>query len=431
MKRERIIAVIGMGYVGLPMAMTFAKKYEVIGFDINQKKIERLKNGIDETKEVRIEDFANTNILFTSDESELDRADFYIVAVPTPVDRDHVPENTAIIGASEIVGRHLKQDDYVVYESTVYPGMTEELCLPILEKHSGLKLGSNFKLGYSPERINPGDHEHTFQKIVKVVSGSDDEALETIAEIYGSVVSAGIYKAENIRVAEAAKVIENTQRDINIAFMNELSILFHRMGIDTRQVLNAASTKWNFLNFQPGLVGGHCIGVDPYYLTYKAEQIGYHPQIILSGRLMNDGMGPYVAHMIIKTMIKHDINVKKSTIGIFGVTFKENCPDTRNSKVFDIIKELKEYGVTVRISDRHADPELVEKYYQEHLEKEEDIKDLDGIVIASCHREYETVPIQKWKSLCKNKDEEIPFFDLKGRLNEKEIKEHGFDYWRL
>lgn len=431
MKTEKTIAVIGMGYVGLPMAIEFAKEFRVIGYDINRNKIEKLIAGIDETREVDQEDLVSSSIFLTSDEEDLARANFYIVAVPTPVDRDHAPENSAIIGASETVGRHLKKGDYVVYESTVYPGMTEEVCLPILEAKSGLKLGADFKIGYSPERINPGDREHTFQKITKVVSGSDEEALEEIACVYASIVTAGIYKAESIRVAEAAKVIENTQRDINIAFMNELSILFHRMGIDTRQVLSAAATKWNFLNFEPGLVGGHCIGVDPYYLTYKAEQIGYHPQIILSGRMMNDGMGAYVAHMIVKSLIRHDIVVKKSTVGIFGVTFKENCPDTRNSKVFDIVKELKEFGVTVRIADAYADPKLVEKFYGETLEQETDMTGLDCIVVASCHKTYETVPIGWWKQSCKESTEEIPFFDLKGKLDETKLRENGFDYWRL
>jgi len=338
--KEEKISVVGLGYVGLPLAIELAKKYDVIGFDINTKKIEKYINGIDVTKEVGDEAIKNTRVYFTSDESKLRSCKFHIVAVPTPINSDKTPNLNPVINASKIIGKNLTKGSIVVYESTVYPGTTEEICIPILEKESGLKFGIDFKVGYSPERINPGDKIHTLTKIVKVVSGSDEEALEIISEVYGSIIEAGIHKAESIKVAEAAKVIENSQRDINIAFMNELSMVFNKMGINTKAVLEAAGTKWNFLKFTPGLVGGHCIGVDPYYFIYKAEQLGYHSQIILAGRKINDDMAKYVADNIIKMLIKADLPVKGAKVAILGITFKENCPDVRNTKAIDISKEL-------------------------------------------------------------------------------------------
>ena len=349
--REEKISLVGLGYVGMPIAVAFAKKVDVIGFDVNKEKIELYKNGIDPTKEVGNEVIKNTTVEFTSDEARLREAKFHIVAVPTPVKDDHTPDLTPVESASRTLGRNLTKGSIVVFESTVYPGVTEDICVPILEKESGLKCGVDFKVGYSPERINPGDKVHRLETIIKVVSGQDEETLDIVAKVYELVVEAGVYKAASIKVAEAAKVIENSQRDINIAFMNELSIIFNKMGIDTKAVLEAAGTKWNFLNFSPGLVGGHCIGVDPYYLTYKAEQMGYHSQIILSGRKINDDMGKYVAESTVKKMIKANKQINGAKVAIFGVTFKENCPDVRNTKVVDVIKELEEYGVEVKVVD--------------------------------------------------------------------------------
>src|SRR5690554_6877595 len=336
--RQEKISLIGLGYVGMPIAVAFAKKTNVIGFDVNKEKIELYKRGIDPTKEVGNEEIKRTTVEFTSDEKRLKEAKFHIIAVPTPVRDDHTPDLSPIESASRTLGRNLTRGSIVVFESTVYPGVTEEVCIPILEKESGLKCGIDFKVGYSPERINPGDKVHRLETIVKVVSGMDEESLNVIAKVYELVVDAGVHRAESIKVAEAAKVIENAQRDINIAFMNELSIIFNKLNIDTLSVLEAASTKWNFLRFYPGLVGGHCIGIDPYYLTYKAEEIGYHSQIILAGRKINDDMGKYVAENVVKNMIKADKPIKGSTVAVFGITFKENCPDVRNTKVVDVIK---------------------------------------------------------------------------------------------
>ena len=340
------ISLIGLGYVGMPIAVAFAKKADVIGFDLNKVKVELYRSGIDPTKEVGNVVIKNTTVEFTSDETRLKEAKFHIVAVPTPVNPDHTPDLTTVESASRTVGRNLTKGSIVVFESTVYPGVTEDICVPILEKESGLKCGIDFKVGYSPERINPGDKLHRLETIVKIVSGMDEETLDIVAKVYELVVNAGVHRAESIKVAEAAKVIENSQRDINIAFMNELSIIFNKMGIDTKAVLKAAGTKWNFLNFFPGLVGGHCIGVDPYYLTYKAEQLGYHSQIILSGRRINDDMGRYVVENLVKKLIKADVPVKDAKVAILGFTFKENCPDTRNTRVIDIVNELKEYEAT-------------------------------------------------------------------------------------
>lgn len=445
-KQEKI-SLVGLGYVGMPIAVAFAKVVNVIGFDVNNKKIDLYKSGIDPTKEVGDNVIKNTSVEFTSDEKRLMEAKFHIVAVPTPVNNDHTPDLTPIESASRTLGRNLTKGSIVVYESTVYPGVTEDICIPILEKESGLKCGIDFKVGYSPERINPGDKVHRLETIIKIVSGMDDATLDTVANVYGLVVEAGVHRAENIRVAEAAKVIENSQRDINIAFMNELSIIFNKMGIDTKAVLNAAGTKWNFLKFTPGLVGGHCIGVDPYYLTYKAEQLGYHSQIILSGRKINDDMGKYVAENTVKQMIKGDKQIKGATVAILGLTFKENCPDVRNTKVIDIINELKEYGINVIINDPEADKKEVLKYYDIELCNLEDIHDVDAVILAVSHKEYENLTMNKIKRFYNNtfsklnelaisKDWENSSYknvliDVKGTIDRKEAESNNFIYWRL
>ena len=372
----------------MPIAVAFAKKLNVIGFDLNPEKIELYKSGIDPTHEVGNEAISKTTVLFTSDEAKLREAKFHIVAVPTPVNDDHTPDLSPVESASTILGRNLTKGSVVVFESTVYPGVTEEVCLPILEKESGLKAGTDFKIGYSPERINPGDKVHRLETIKKIVSGMDEETLDCIAKVYELVVTAGVHRAESIKVAEAAKVIENSQRDINIAFMNELSIIFNKMGIDTKSVLEAAGTKWNFLNFRPGLVGGHCIGVDPYYLTYKAEMLGYHSQVILSGRRINDDMGKYVAENCVKNLIAADKNVKNARVAILGFTFKENCPDTRNTKVIDIVNELQEYGINPIIADPEADKEEAKRLYNVDFARIEDIKDMDAVILAVAHKEF-------------------------------------------
>ena len=394
-EKKTKITLIGLGYVGLPIAIEFAKKIEVIGFDINSEKIDTYISGMDPTKEVGDDVLQRTTIEFTSDEKKLKGAKFHIVAVPTPVNSDNTPNLSPIKSASRTLGRNLTKGSIVVYESTVFPGVTEEICVPILEQESGLKYGSDFKVGYSPERINPGDKTHRLQTIVKIVSGMDEESLDTIAKVYELVVDAGVYKAQSIKVAEAAKVIENAQRDINIAFMNELSIIFNKMGIDTKAVLAAAGTKWNFLNFYPGLVGGHCIGVDPYYLTYKAEQLGYHSQIILAGRRINDGMGKYIAENTIKLLIHSEIPVKNAQVAILGFTFKENCPDTRNTKVLDVYNELREYGISPKVCDPVADKHETLTEYGISLQSCTEIKDMDVVILAVAHEEFKkfiTVP---------------------------------------
>ncbi|AOQ23314.1 UDP-N-acetyl-D-glucosamine 6-dehydrogenase [Moorella thermoacetica] len=388
MKNMRKIAVVGLGYVGLPLAVAFGQKQPVVGFDISEKRIATLKQGIDYNGEFSSEELQKASIFYTSDPQKLSDCDFIIVAVPTPVNRVHQPDLTMLIQATETVGRYLQPGSIVVYESTVYPGATEEECLPVLEHYSGLKAGKDFYVGYSPERINPGDREHTLQNIVKVVSAQNEEALEVIAQTYSQVVKAGIYKASSIRVAEAAKVIENTQRDLNIALMNELAIIFDKLGLDTREVLNAAGTKWNFLPFTPGLVGGHCIGVDPYYLTYKAESVGYHPEIILAGRRINDNMGRFIATSLIKQMILRDIPIQGSLVTILGITFKENVADIRNSKVVDIISELKDFGVKVQVADVMANYEEVEKEYGLRLVPESELQPADAVVLAVPHLAY-------------------------------------------
>ena len=430
--KEDKISLVGLGYVGMPIAVAFAKKVNVVGFDISKEKVELYKNGIDPTKEVGNDVIKATSVEFTADEHKLKEAKFHIVAVPTPVNADHSPDLRPIESASRTVGRNLTKGSIVVFESTVYPGVTEEICVPILEKESGMKCGEDFKVGYSPERINPGDKVHRLETIVKVVSGMDEESLDVIAKVYELVVDAGVHRAESIKVAEAAKVIENSQRDINIAFMNELSIIFNKMGIDTKAVLKAAGTKWNFLNFSPGLVGGHCIGVDPYYLTYKAEQLGYHSQIILSGRRINDDMGKYVVENLIKNLIKADVPVKDAKVAILGFTFKENCPDTRNTRVIDIVNELKEYGLTPMIADPEADVEEAKHEYGLVFDSVEDIKEMDAIVVAVGHNQFFKYTQEDFKKMFKEgSNESKVLLDIKGILDRKEYEVAGYKYWRL
>ena len=388
MSHGRKISVIGLGYVGLPVAVAFGRQQRVVGFDINTARIAELRNGHDRTHEVDDPDLKAADILFTSDADDLRQADFHIVAVPTPIDEARSPDLRPLLSASRSVGPRLKRGDIVVYESTVYPGATEEDCVPVLEQTSGLKCGVDFTVGYSPERINPGDREHTFTRITKVVSGQDANTLEVVAAVYSSVVTAGVYKAATIKVAEAAKVIENTQRDLNIALMNELSLIFERMDIDTRDVLNAAGTKWNFLPFSPGLVGGHCIGVDPYYLTHKASMLNYYPQVILAGRRINDGMGAHVAGQLVKNMIKRGMSVRDSVVTVLGLTFKENVPDLRNTRVTDIIAELREYGMQVQVHDPQAESHEAGEEYGLTLTPIEELRPADSIVLAVAHREY-------------------------------------------
>ncbi|GGA64651.1 nucleotide sugar dehydrogenase [Ornithinibacillus halotolerans] len=428
--KEEKISVIGLGYVGLPLAIEFAKKYDVVGLDVNQAKLDKYLSGIDVTDEVGDEAVKNTTMKFTSNEEDLKDCKFHIVAVPTPINIDKTPNLAPVIGASETVGRNLTKGSIVVYESTVYPGTTEEVCIPILEKESGLKFGTDFKVGYSPERINPGDKVNTLTKIIKIVSGSDEESLKEISNVYSSIIEAGVHEAESIKVAEAAKVIENSQRDINIAFMNELSMVFNKMDINTKAVLEAAGTKWNFLKFTPGLVGGHCIGVDPYYFTYKAEQLGYHSQIILSGRKINDDMGKYVASNIIKQMIKAKQDIDGARVAILGLTFKENVGDVRNTKIIDIVDELKEYGVNVLVHDPMAEADEVYHEYQIELINEEELKDLDCVVFAVPHKVYmETYDLDKLESLFRN-DKKV-LVDIKSVLDRKECQARGMHYWSL
>lgn len=425
------IAVIGLGYVGLPVAIEFAKKYRVIGYDVNKAKLDMYLNGVDVTNEVGDEAVQNTTLTFTHDEKMLQQAKFHIVSVPTPINLDKTPNLAPIISASETIGRNLVKGSIVVYESTVYPGTTEEICIPILEKESGLEFGKDFKVGYSPERINPGDKVNTLTKITKVVSGSDEEALREISQVYDYIIEAGVHEAESIKVAEAAKVIENSQRDINIAFMNELSMVFNKMNINTKAVLEAAGTKWNFLKFTPGLVGGHCIGVDPYYFTYKAEQLGYHSQIILAGRKINDNMGKHVAENVIKQMIKAKINVNEAKIGILGLTFKENVPDVRNTKVIDIVKELEEYGVDILVHDPVADPEDVQREFDLQLADENELDGLDCLIFAVPHRAYkEKYDLDKIIDIFRNKDKSV-LIDIKSVFDYKECEARGLRYWSL
>lgn len=430
---EEALSLVGLGYVGMPIAVEFAKRgVKVIGYDLNAAKIVTYKSGIDPTHEVGDDVIKETTVEFTADETKLREAKFHIVAVPTPVNDDHTPDLAPVEGASEILGRNLTKGSVVVFESTVYPGVTEDICVPILERESGLKCGVDFKIGYSPERINPGDKVHRLNTITKIVSGMDEETLDTVAKVYEIVVDAGVHRAESIKVAEAAKVIENSQRDINIAFMNELSIIFNKMGIDTLSVLKAAGTKWNFLNFRPGLVGGHCIGIDPYYLTYKAEMLGYHSQIILSGRRINDDMGKYVAEQVVKKLIATETNVRNAKVGILGFTFKENCPDTRNTKVIDIVKELNEYGIQPLIADPAADAAEAERLYGIMFCDVADIKDCDAVILAVAHTEFSGLDMVKIDSMFKSVDNSRKVLaDIKGILNRKEYEAAGYSYWRL
>jgi len=426
------ISVVGMGYVGLPLAVAFAEKgIEVIGFDINEAKIQEYKNGHDATEEVGDERLQKiTNIKFTSNPEDLKEAKIHIVAVPTPVLLNKMPDLRPIKGSSEIVGKNMVEGSIVIYESTVYPGATEETCIPILEKESGMKCGVDFKIGYSPERINPGDKVHRVENIVKVTSGMDAECAEIIAQLYEQIIVAGVHRATSIKVAEAAKVIENSQRDINIAFVNELALIFDKMGIDTQEVLEAAGTKWNFLPFSPGLVGGHCIGIDPYYLAYKAEELGHHAEIILAGRKTNDGMGKYVAERTVKNLIADGKKIKGSNVLIMGLTFKEDCPDLRNSKVEDIILELKEYGVNVYVTDPIASKEQAMKEYGVELKNLEDMKDMDGIIVAVSHKEYKEMKLEDLKKHFYINGNKPVLMDIKGVFDRIEA-EKEYAYWRL
>lgn len=432
LKKEEKIAVVGLGYVGMPIAVEFSKHVDVIGFDINHAKIEAYKRGEDPTQEVGDEGIRNAKVEWTCDETKIREAKFIIVAVPTPVNDDTTPDLSPVVGSSEIVGRNLTKGAIVVYESTVYPGVTEETCVPILERESGLQCGIDFKVGYSPERINPGDKIHRLTTIKKIVSGMDAESLDEIANVYSVVVEAGVHRASSIQVAEAAKVIENSQRDINIAFMNELSIIFNKMGIDTLEVLEAAGTKWNFLPFRPGLVGGHCIGIDPYYLTYRAEQFGYHSQIILAGRRINDDMGKYVAEQTVKQLIKADKSIKSAKVGCLGITFKEDCPDARNSKVNDILKELREYGIEPIVCDPVADAPDAKRFYGIDLVDISELRDLDCLIIAVMHREFKELSNDDIQKMFREKDNQKNIIiDVKGTRNKTELTNLGFRYWRL
>lgn len=431
-EKKENLSLVGLGYVGMPIAVAFAKKgINVIGFDLNKAKIDLYKSGVDPTKEVGDEAIKNTTVQFTADETMLKKAKFHIVAVPTPVNTDHTPDLTPVIGASEILGRNLTKGSIVVYESTVYPGCTEDVCIPILEKFSGLKCGVDFKIGYSPERINPGDKVHRLENIHKIVSGMDEESLAEIKNVYDLVIEVGTHPVSNIRTAEAVKVVENSQRDINIAFMNELAMVFDRMDIDTNEVVDGMNTKWNALGFRPGLVGGHCIGVDPYYFTYQAEKLGYHSQIILNGRIVNDSMGRYVADAAIKKMIEVGQAPKKSKVVILGLTFKENCPDTRNSKVDDIIKRLNEYGIEPIVVDPWASERDALHEYGVTLTKLSDVKDADCVIVAVAHNEFKALKLDDIKKLYKSSSDGKVLIDVKGLYSVSELKKSEFAWWRL
>ena len=431
--KEESLSLVGLGYVGMPIAVAFAKKgLHVIGFDLNAEKIALYRSGVDPTKEVGDEAISQTTVEFTSDEKDLCRAKFHIIAVPTPVNTDHTPDLTPVIGASEIVGRNLVPGSIVVYESTVYPGCTEDVCIPILERESGLKCGVDFKIGYSPERINPGDKVHRLENIHKIVSGCDEESLAEIKAVYDLVIEVGTHPVSNIRTAEAVKVVENSQRDINIAFMNELAMVFDRMDIDTNEVVDGMNTKWNALGFRPGLVGGHCIGVDPYYFTYEAEKLGYHSQIILNGRIVNDSMGAYVADAAIKKMIEAGQAPKKSKVVILGLTFKENCPDTRNSKVDDIIKQLNKYGIEPVVVDPWASKRDAMQEYGVMLTPIEEVSGADCVIVAVAHNEFRALSIEDIKKLYREgTDEEKVIIDVKGLYKIEDLRASGMQWWRL
>lgn len=429
MVKGKTVAVLGLGYVGLPLALGFGRKMRTIGFDLSEAKVNAYKEGYDPTGEQEKEKFqAATQIEYTTDPARMKEADFVIVAVPTPIDNAKRPDLSPVEGASIAVGKNLKKGAIIVYESTVYPGVTEDFCVPIIEKHSGMKWKRDFKIGYSPERINPGDKEHTLERIVKVVSGEDAATLDAVAELYSQVVEVGVYRASSIKVAEAAKVIENTQRDLNIALMNELAIIFHKLGIDTLDVIKTASTKWNFLPFKPGLVGGHCIGVDPYYLTFRAEQLGYLPQVILAGRRINDDMGAYIATNTVKEMIAAGHGIKGGKVLVMGLTFKENCPDLRNSKVIDIVRELRTYGLEVVIWDPIANDHEAHEEYGVKLRKFSEIGKVDAIVAAVAHKQVVTTPMAEFKKLL---GPGAPFVDVKGAFERDQLAAAGFRVWRL
>lgn len=429
LKKESAVAVVGLGYVGLPLAVALSRKFAVIGFDVNSARVAALSGGHDATREVEDAELARCSAVFTDDPESLRQAGVIIVAVPTPVDDHRRPDLTPVEGASRTVGRHMSRGCVVCYESTVYPGVTEEVCLPILERESGLRHGDGFTLGYSPERINPGDKVHRLETIRKIVSGSDEATADLLVQVYGSVVTAGIHRASSIKVAEAAKVIENTQRDINIALMNELAIIFNKLDIDTLEVLEAAGSKWNFLPFRPGLVGGHCIGVDPYYLTYKAEEIGCHPEVILSGRRINDGMGKFVAETCVKRLIESDRRVKGARVGILGFTFKENVPDIRNTRVVDIIAELKEYGVTPLVHDPEADPDEALREYGQELLPLEALTELDALILAVAHESFRRLDATALAAMFGA--EPVSLMDIKGFWDKQALRAAGFDLWRL
>ncbi|MCR5651466.1 MAG: nucleotide sugar dehydrogenase [Lachnospiraceae bacterium] len=431
-KKEKL-ALVGLGYVGMPIAVAFARHFDVIGFDMNSEKINKYRSGIDPTNEVGDEEIRNTTVDFTDDERRLSEARFIIVAVPTPVNQDKTPDLKPVEGASHTVGRNLKQGSIVVYESTVYPGVTEDVCIPILEAESGLKCGVDFKVGYSPERINPGDKVHRLENIKKIVSGMDDESLEIIASVYETVIKAGVHRAGSIRVAEAAKVVENSQRDINIAFINELAMAFDRMGIDTTEVIEAMNTKWNALGFRPGLVGGHCIGVDPYYFVYEAEKRGYHSQIISSGRRINDDMPSFIAEKVIKQLVLSGKRVRTSKVVFLGATFKENCPDVRNSKIMEVVSALSEYEIKPRITDPKADPEDVKETYGYELTDIDEINDADCLILGVAHDEYRKMGLSGCDRLFDRslKNSEKVIIDIKSVLDKKEVERNGYSYWRL
>lgn len=432
LSRDEKIALVGLGYVGMPIAVAFAKHADVIGFDLNEEKIALYKNGFDPTNEIGSEGIKETTVDFTADETRLREAKFIIVAVPTPVNTDHTPDLTPVIGASELIGRNLTKGSIIVYESTVYPGCTEDVCIPILERVSGLKCGVDFKVGYSPERINPGDRVHRLENIHKIVSGMDEESLDEIKNVYDIVIEVGTHPVSNIKTAEAVKVVENSQRDINIAFMNELAMVFDKMGIDTNEVVDGMNTKWNALGFRPGLVGGHCIGVDPYYFTYQAEKLGYHSQIVLNGRIVNDGMGAFVADAAVKKMIAAGQAPKKSKVVILGLTFKENCPDTRNSKVNDIIKQLRVYGIEPTVVDPWASERDAIKEYGVKLKTLADAKDADCIIVAVAHNEFREMGLSKVKELFRDvSDDQKVLIDVKGLYKVDELKTSGVRWWRL
>ncbi len=432
LEKKASLAVVGLGYVGMPLAVAFSRKCDVIGFDINKDKIAQYKNGIDMTNEVGNDLIASSAVHFTDDEDELKHAKFFIVAVPTPVKADNTPDLFPVISASEIVGRNLSRGSYVVFESTVYPGVTEDVCIPILERQSNLKCGSDFFVGYSPERISPADKVHRLENIRKIVSGITGEARDEIARVYELVIEAGVHKVSSIKVAEAAKVVENSQRDINIAFMNELAMVFDRMGVDTTEVIEAMNTKWNALHFYPGLVGGHCIGVDPYYFIYEAEKLGYHSQIVLSGRKVNDGMGGFIAQTIVKLLVQSGIVVKNARVLVMGITFKENCPDSRNTKVVDIVRALEEYGLAPVVVDPIADPVTTKREYGIELQKLSDNMDVDCVVFAVAHNEFKQMKPEHIEALFGDiPNEQRVIVDIKSILDKQYFQNKGYAFWRL